>query len=71
MRADGPQIRKRRQRKGYGLRALARHAQLSPSHLSRIERGTRNPQPEVMARIATALDCDMADIEPRDEGENT
>jgi transcriptional regulator with XRE-family HTH domain len=40
---------------GLGLRSFAALVQVSPSHLSRIERGIRGAQPEVLARIATEL----------------
>lgn len=60
---DGPKIRRQRELRGYGLRRFAKAAQIHPAYLSRIERGERNPQPEVMARIATALGCRIADIQ--------
>ncbi|RKN40755.1 XRE family transcriptional regulator [Streptomyces hoynatensis] len=64
MQADGPLIRRLRERGGYGLRRFAATADLSPAHLSRIERGLRNPTPEVLARIAAALGREIAEIEP-------
>lgn len=60
---DGPEIRRQRELRGYGLRGFAKAAKISPSYLSRIERGERNPQPEVMARIAKALEREIADIQ--------
>ncbi|MEV5443524.1 helix-turn-helix transcriptional regulator [Streptomyces sp. NPDC052644] len=65
---DGPEIRRRRELSGYGLRRFANTAQIDHGYLSRIERGLRNPQPEVMARIADALGCRINDLE-RDETE--
>lgn len=60
---DGPEIRRQREQRGYGLRRFAKAAQIHPTYLSRIERGERNPQPEVMARIARVLECRIADIQ--------
>ncbi|WP_420377898.1 helix-turn-helix domain-containing protein [Streptomyces filamentosus] len=60
---DGPKIRRQREQRGYGLRGFAKAARISHAYLSRIERGERNPQPEVMARIATVLGCGIADIQ--------
>ncbi|MFD3535195.1 helix-turn-helix domain-containing protein [Streptomyces sp. NPDC058664] len=60
---DGPKIRRRREERGYGLRAFAKAAQVSHTHLSRIERGLRNPQPEVMGRIAHVLGCEITEIQ--------
>jgi transcriptional regulator with XRE-family HTH domain len=69
---DGPEIRRQRELNGYGLRRFAAAAGISHTHLSRIERGKRHPQPEVMARIADTLGCTIADLErhrtePNDE----
>ncbi|MFJ8301552.1 helix-turn-helix domain-containing protein [Streptomyces sp. NPDC094447] len=63
MQPDGPEIRRRRERCGYGLHRFAKVAQIHPAYLSRIERNERNPQPEVMARIAHGLGCGIADIQ--------
>lgn len=61
---DGPKIRRRREQRGYGLRRFAKAARISHAYLSRIERGEReNPQPEVMARIAQELECEISDIQ--------
>ncbi|WP_412126334.1 helix-turn-helix domain-containing protein [Streptomyces subrutilus] len=59
---DGPKIRRQREEHGYGLRRFAEAAQIDHSYLSRIERGQRNPQPEVMARIATTLGVSISDL---------
>ncbi|MEU0102437.1 helix-turn-helix transcriptional regulator [Streptomyces sp. NPDC006267] len=69
---DGPEIRRRRELRGYGLRTFALAAEISHTHLSRIEREIKGAQPEVMARIAELLDCGIRDIErdrtePNDE----
>lgn len=63
MQADGPRIRRRRERSGQGLRAFAEAVGVSPSHLSRIERGERAPQPEVLDRIAGGLNCPIEELE--------
>lgn len=63
MQPDGPKIRRRREERGYGLRKFARVVQINHGYLSRIERNQRSPQPEVMARIAKALDYRVADIQ--------
>lgn len=60
--ADGSAIRRRRELSGYGLRRFANAVGVSHAYLSRVERGKRNPQPEVMAQIATLLNCAIADI---------
>ena len=59
----GNSIRWRRESKRIGLRALARSTALSPSYLSRIERG-RVPPPsaEVVTRLARALGADAGDL---------
>ncbi|MHA4774724.1 helix-turn-helix domain-containing protein [Streptomyces sp. MSC1_001] len=70
MQPDGPEIQRQRELSGYGLRRFAKAAQISPSYLSRIERGLRRPQPEVMARIARALGCRIEDIQRRETERN-
>ncbi|MGW6913752.1 helix-turn-helix domain-containing protein [Kitasatospora sp. NPDC054939] len=62
MRAHGPNIRQRRERLGYGLRRFAAAVDVSAAHLSRIERGQRGAQPEVMRRIADGLGVDVTEI---------
>ncbi|TRV72595.1 helix-turn-helix transcriptional regulator [Streptomyces sp. 130] len=71
MKADGPRIRQRRETSGQGLRRFARTAGISASHLSRIERGETDPQPEALARIATHLGCDIADLVPETNGDDS
>ncbi|MEU7010406.1 helix-turn-helix transcriptional regulator [Streptomyces sp. NPDC046332] len=66
---DGPKIRRQREHRGYGLRRFANAAQINAGYLSRIERGLRSPQPEVMKRIADILGCRIVDLE-RSETEN-
>lgn len=59
---NGPEIRRQRELSGYGLRRFANAAQINAGYLSRIERGLRKPQPEVMARIAGLLGCRIGDL---------
>lgn len=65
MRVDGPRIRRRRELSGHGLRAFADSVGISASYLSRIERGQRAPQPEVLAAIAGHLKCPVEELEQR------
>ena len=59
----GHAIRRRRESRKLGLRALARATSLSPSYLSRIERDhVPPPTVPVIARLAEALDADAEDL---------
>ncbi|WP_126931572.1 helix-turn-helix domain-containing protein [Streptomyces sp. NP10] len=71
MKADGPRIRKQRETSGQGLRRFAEAAGISASHLSRIERGETDPQPEALARIATHLGCTIGDLTPETNGDDS
>ncbi|WP_228181303.1 helix-turn-helix domain-containing protein [Streptomyces anulatus] len=71
MKADGPRIRHQRESSGYGLRRFAKEAGISASHLSRIERGETDPQPEALARIATHLGCTIGDLTPATIGDDS
>ena len=53
--AQGSEIRRKREECGYGLRAFAGLIGIDPSHLSRIERNRANPSPDVLKRIALAI----------------
>lgn len=55
----GPALKARRQRRRLSLHALAAQAGISPSHLSRIERGLSVPSYEVLDRVADALGSDL------------
>ncbi|MEV7358167.1 helix-turn-helix transcriptional regulator [Kitasatospora sp. NPDC091276] len=59
MQADGPNIRRLRERMGHGLNSFAQRAGISPSHLSRIERGLSGAQPEVIQLIAAELHVEV------------
>ncbi|MFD9915587.1 helix-turn-helix domain-containing protein [[Kitasatospora] papulosa] len=69
MKADGPRIRQRRETSGQGLRRFAEAAGISASHLSRIERGETDPQPEALARIAHTFGCDIDELLPETNGD--
>ncbi|MFD5916217.1 helix-turn-helix domain-containing protein [Kitasatospora sp. NPDC058201] len=69
MQANGPNIRSRREQLGHGLNAFARQVGISPSHLSRIERGLRGAQPEVLWRIAHGLHLEGVTAITREETE--
>lgn len=58
MQARGAHIRRKREGAGYGLTAFAREIGISPSWLSRIERDQADPSPDVLRRIALALQQD-------------
>ncbi|HEV2123247.1 MAG TPA: helix-turn-helix transcriptional regulator [Chloroflexota bacterium] len=58
----GPTLRTFREQQGRSLLALAQTTGLSPSHLSRIERGHTVPSYDVLARIAAALDTDLSSL---------
>jgi transcriptional regulator with XRE-family HTH domain len=55
----GPTIKNRRHQHEMSLNALADEAGISPSHLSRIERGLTVPSYDVLDRIADALGSDL------------
>ncbi|HHW56795.1 MAG TPA: helix-turn-helix transcriptional regulator [Clostridia bacterium] len=51
----GEYIKKIREEKNLSLNQLALYSGVSAAHLSRIERGFREPSPEVLRKISTAL----------------
>jgi transcriptional regulator with XRE-family HTH domain len=55
-------VREWAEQKGMTLATLAEHSGLSPSHLSRIERGLTMPSYDVLARIAAALGTDLTTL---------
>ena len=58
----GAIIRFRREARGISLRAFARQSNVSPAHLSKIERGHASPGLEVLTRIVNELDLHDADL---------
>ncbi len=55
----GPTLRSMRLRRKLSLNELADRAEISPSHLSRIERGLTVPSYDVLDNIAGALGSDL------------
>ena len=51
-----------RTERGMTIRGLARKAQVSKSHIQRIEANEVNPSFEVMCRIAGALKCELSEL---------
>lgn len=63
----GPTIKNRRHQHDLSLNALADVAGISPSHLSRIERGLTVPSYDVLDRIADALGSDLSALRNEEE----
>ncbi len=61
---DPQRLRRRRIEAGLNQRELAEAAGIHPSHMSWIERGLRGASPRVLARMAAALKCEVADLMP-------
>lgn len=62
---DPATLRSRRVEAGLTQAEVASTAKLSAGHLSELETGTRNPSPPVLARLAAALKCEVADLMPK------
>ena len=60
--AVGAIIRRRREGLGLTLRAFARQCEISPAHLSKVERGLANPSLAMLTRIVQELDLHGADL---------
>lgn len=58
----GAMIRERREARGISLRAFARQCELSPAHVSKIERGLASPSLMTLTRIVQELDLHGADL---------
>jgi len=63
-------VRVLREHRGMTLRALAEAAKLPPGYLSEIETGRKPGSARALARLARALDVDIEDLLPPDEGED-
>lgn len=63
----GPTLRMMRLRRGMSLNDLAESAEISPSHLSRIERGLTVPSYDVLDNIATSLGSDLTSLRTREK----
>ncbi len=64
----GKILRETRERKGVGLRKLARDAELSPSYLSELESGESEPTVSKLQRIAEQLGVAISRLLPRKSG---
>ena len=62
----GERIRARRLELGITLREFARRVEVSAPYLTDLEAGRRHPGPEVLARIAAALELPAGDLEALD-----
>ena len=60
--AVGAIIRRRRQALRLTLRAFARQCDISPAHLSKVERGLASPSLAMLTRIVQELDLHGADL---------
>lgn len=60
--AVGAIIRQRREDRGISLRTFAKQCQMSPAHVSKIERGLSSPSLLVLTRIVRELDLHDADL---------
>ena len=63
----GPTLRSMRLRRKLSLNDLAERAGISPSHLSRIERGLTVPSYDVLDNIATSLDSDLTSLRSKEK----
>lgn len=62
---DPVALRTRRVELGRALSDVATDAEISKGHLSELERGTRNPSPAVLKRLAGVLGCETTDLMPK------
>jgi transcriptional regulator with XRE-family HTH domain len=58
-------VKELRDEKGWNQTVLGYHAGLSPSQISLIENGKRNPSAETLQGIATALGVEVGDLFPK------
>jgi transcriptional regulator with XRE-family HTH domain len=63
----GPTIKALRIQRGFSLNTLAQEAEISPSHLSRMERGLTVPSYDVLDRVADALGSDLRALRQEEE----
>jgi transcriptional regulator with XRE-family HTH domain len=61
----GHNIRRLREEKGWNQTELGFHADMSPSIVSLIENGKRNPSTATLAKIASALEVEVVDLFPK------
>lgn len=58
----GDRVRARRQELSLSQEALAHRASINRTYIASLEAGQRNPSLDLMARLARALDVDLADL---------
>lgn len=63
----GPTVKSLRLEQQLSLHVLAERAGISPSHLSRIERGLTIPSYDVLGHIADALGSDLSALRSQEE----
>jgi transcriptional regulator with XRE-family HTH domain len=63
----GQEIRQLREAKGWSQAKLAAAADMAVSGVSQIETGARNPSAVTLAKIADALEVEVADLFPKDQ----
>jgi transcriptional regulator with XRE-family HTH domain len=62
---DGVAVRVLREKDGQAQSALAKQVGISPQYMSDIEAGRRDAKPDVLKRIAVALNVPLSMIEKR------
>jgi transcriptional regulator with XRE-family HTH domain len=67
----GPVIKALRQEQQLSLQVVAERAGISPSHLSRIERGLTVPSYDVLDRIADAIGSDLTSLRSDEKSART
>lgn len=58
----GDRIKQRRHDIGLSQEALANKAGINRTYIGSLETGERNPSLDTVARLAKALECDVADL---------
>lgn len=58
----GDRVRARRQELGLSQEELAHKASIARAYIGSLESGERNPSLDTVARLASALDVDAADL---------
>lgn len=58
----GERVRERRQKRGLTQEELAHRAGLHRTYMTHVETGRVNPALDTLARLALALECDIADL---------
>ncbi|MET9096188.1 helix-turn-helix transcriptional regulator [Streptomyces cyaneofuscatus] len=61
---DPAQIKRRRIEAGLTQEGLAQRAGASKAHISMVERGIAGASAPLLGRLATALECEVADLMP-------